>query len=261
MITEQRLRWFTRIWVATMSAGMVMACAASARAQVSPSSTGVAIATTAAPPEHLATTDAQARPADTPPTTAKAQSGSTGLKRWVDFQTGTVAARYRYIETSTGVVASNHLQGQTVVKGRFKFDRGARFSVNALAASGSAFTVGWNNTGWGTGDRSWKFSVKHLFVAVVPVKGVEAALGSFAPVRGESTEITTFDNDAYLMGERVTVKRPKDLYFDEIGFTSAYLGDVLDTQRLRERRPPDRFAQLLPVLRRQAFQQALRGIR
>ena len=47
-----------------------------------------------------------------------------------------------------------------------------------------------------------------------------------APWRGESTEITTWDNDGYLSGERFSVKRPKDAYFDEVGFTMAYFGDL-----------------------------------
>ena len=228
MITVMCVRSLARGGIAALTAGALVALPAAARAQATVNdSTPVRAAAPAAPSAPATNPGAQATPGDTPATTPTPGPTPGALSRWIDIQTGTVAARYRYIETSTGAVTSNHLQGQVVFKGRFKFDRAGRLSVNALAATGSTFTTGWNNTGWGTGDLATDFSLKHLFVAVVPVKGVDVSFGSFAPVRGESTEITTFDNDAYLMGEHVSVKRPMDLYFDEIGFTSAYVGDLL----------------------------------
>lgn len=42
-------------------------------------------------------------------------------------------------------------------------------------------------------------------------------------VRGESTEYTSYDDDGYLLGERVSVRRPKQLYVDEISVTQAAL--------------------------------------
>ncbi len=44
-------------------------------------------------------------------------------------------------------------------------------------------------------------------------------------VRGESTEITTYDEDGYLVGERVQIMRPEDIWFDQVSLTSARLGD------------------------------------
>jgi hypothetical protein len=57
-------------------------------------------------------------------------------------------------------------------------------------------------------------------------QGVHDAQRCPTVVRGESTEITGYDNDAYLTGQRVSVKRPKDLFFDEVSVTFAYLGDL-----------------------------------
>jgi len=48
-------------------------------------------------------------------------------------------------------------------------------------------------------------------------------LGGLYILRGESTEITTYDEDGYIMGERISVRRPKNLYFDEISLTNASL--------------------------------------
>jgi hypothetical protein len=58
------------------------------------------------------------------------------------------------------------------------------------------------------------------------VKGLELQVGGIAPIRGESTEITSYDNDGFLVGERVSVKRPETLLLDEVSATVGYLGDV-----------------------------------
>ncbi len=60
----------------------------------------------------------------------------------------------------------------------------------------------------------------------VPVDGLELSAGSFDVVRGETTEIMSYDNDAYMQGYRVSVKRPAQAFFDEISVTAGYLGDV-----------------------------------
>ncbi len=183
----------------------------------------------AAAAQAAAEQDKQAAPAaqrlQTPVTTAPAAKGTVG--RWFDLQAASVIGRYRRVETSTGVVASNHLQDSLVLRARFKFDSQAAYSVNVAVGTGTGFTSGYNNTGWGTGGgRVLKAHVRHLFVAAAPIKGIECSLGGFGFARGQSTEITSYDNDGFLMGERVTLKRAGELYFDEISFTNAYLGDV-----------------------------------
>ncbi len=47
-------------------------------------------------------------------------------------------------------------------------------------------------------------------------------------MRGASTEITTYDNDGFLVGTRVSMKNPDTLFFDEITGTMAFLGDLKD---------------------------------
>jgi hypothetical protein len=107
--------------------------------------------------------------------------------------------------------------------------------------TGAGFVSSWNNTGIGTGDAFKTLFMKQLYVAVAPITGVEGSYGGIGVVRGESTEITSYDNDGYLLGERVTVKRPRQLYFDDISFTNAYLGSTAEssffsrTQHLDER--------------------------
>lgn len=145
------------------------------------------------------------------------------VKRWFDFETLNVATRYRYIETNGGTTASV-LQYQANVRGRFKFDAKGKYSVVASAATGSNITSGWNLTGWGTGDPQYDFYVKQLFFEAKPIKPLAIQFGGIAPNNGENTEITGYDNDSYLMGERVKILAPKELYFDEISVTSAFIG-------------------------------------
>jgi len=148
------------------------------------------------------------------------------LSRWVDFQTANVLGRFRYVETSEHVVTARQVQDSLALRARLKLDREARFSVTGAAATGTGFTASWNNTGIGTGDPVHAFAVKQLYLAAVVVRDVEVSYGGLAPVRGESTEITSYDNDGYLVGERVSVRRPKDWFFDEVSGTAGFLGDV-----------------------------------
>ena len=41
-------------------------------------------------------------------------------------------------------------------------------------------------------------------------------------IKGESTEITTYDEDGYVIGERISVRRPRTLFFDEMSATVGY---------------------------------------
>lgn len=152
----------------------------------------------------------------------------SGLGRWVDFQAGTVSARYRTIENSRGVRTTNQVQYSGLLSGRFKIDRGAQLTLNTIYATGNNFIGSWNNTSVGTGDFAGRWYVKQLYAAWRPASGVELSYGGMGFARGVSTEITTYDNDGYMVGERVSLRRPKDLFFDELTATNGYLGDLAE---------------------------------
>lgn len=154
--------------------------------------------------------------------------------RWVELQTATLNARYRFTEDIHGETVANSAQHQETFRGRFKFDAAGRYSVNAGLATGNQFIAGWNDTGWGTGDGTARLFLKQLYISAQPRAEVEIQYGGLGMLRGEATELTTYDNDAYIMGERISVKMPKRLFFDEIAVTYAYLGD-LNTPDIRKR--------------------------
>lgn len=150
------------------------------------------------------------------------QTSDGTLTRWLDLQNATLNLRYRFVDNSAGVVTTNQLQHRETVRGRIKLDAGARFTVNFGLFTGVRFTSGWDNTGWGPGDAQKNLSLKALYVAIRPIRGAEVQVGGLYIVRGESTEVTSYDEDGYLMGERISVRRPSQLFFDDISVTSAY---------------------------------------
>jgi len=156
---------------------------------------------------------------------AEAQAPSKApapLARWVELQNATLNIRYRVADNSAGTVTTNQLQHRESLRARLKIDAPGRYALNFGAFSGSRFTSSWNNTGIGIGDWQDTLAVRALYFAAQPISGVEAQYGSLFIIKGESTEITTYDDDGYVLGERVSVRRADDLFFDEISATVGY---------------------------------------
>ena len=177
------------------------------------------------PPQAAAQGDQQPRPADATPS-ADRLPPATGVKRWVDWQAGTLDSRYRWVETTAGVETSDSLQHKQSFKAGLKLDPAGRYSIQALAGTGSSFIGSWDNLGPGIGEPAWTFNLRQLYLQARPLDGLEASWGGMALSRGEHTEITTFDNDNYVMAGRLSVRRPASLYLDEVSLTAGYLGDL-----------------------------------
>ncbi|MFL6468088.1 MAG: hypothetical protein ACJ72Z_09045 [Pyrinomonadaceae bacterium] len=148
------------------------------------------------------------------------------IKRWIEFDAFSFGTRYRYVDLNSETTSVNQQQFQVVARAKFKFDHEGKYSVNAGLFTGNNILSGWNNTGIGTGDGAASIYLKHLYFNAKPAKWIEIQAGGFGVTNGENTEITGYDNDVYLMGEHVSIRRPKDLYFDEISVTNAFIGDI-----------------------------------
>lgn len=148
------------------------------------------------------------------------------LARWLEVTGAQVAVRYRFVETSDGVTTSDSVQSQPQFKARLKFDPRGRYALHAAVGSGGSFTSGWNNTGLGLGDYAGDLAVKHFYVEAAPAGGLTLQVGSLPFARGLSTEVTTYDNDAYFVGERLTLKRRVTIGLDEFTVTTGHLGDL-----------------------------------
>lgn len=162
---------------------------------------------------------------DVPPPAA--QPGAIlDVSRWVDTQTFTVNTRYHFVDAGTTGPDTNHAQAQEILRLRLKADRGGHVAVGLGASSGPSFTGSWNDTGLGTGTHRFHVSLRLLSLDLAPAHGVAVQVGSMQLARGESTEITSYDNDGYVMGERLSVRRPKELWFDEVSVSRGFLGDT-----------------------------------
>ncbi len=160
-----------------------------------------------------------------PPSPEPDSSTRKKLQRWIDWQVGNVETRYRYVETSAGVTTSNQQQHKETFRVGLTFDPDGRYSLQSGAATGGSITSGWDNLGLGRGDPTWDLSLRQLFLAASPTEGLDGQVGGLYFHRGEQTEITSYDNDVYLMGARVSVKRPAQFYLDEVSVTVGHFGD------------------------------------
>lgn len=158
--------------------------------------------------------------------TSRAPTTADRVKRWFEIDQLTIATRYHFIENENKFKAANNLQYQFIGKFRFKFDPKGHYSVAANLATGPTITSGWNNTGWGTGSTQRSLNFRQLFFDAKPDKRVEVQVGGLYVNYGENTEAVTLDNDAYIMGERLQIRAPKKLYFDEVSMTFARLADI-----------------------------------
>jgi hypothetical protein len=165
--------------------------------------------------------------AQTPPPAQK--QPAPAMARWVDVQNATLNTRYRFVDNSAGTITTNQMQHRETLRARVKFDAPAKYALNIGVFSGSRFTSGWNNTGIGMGDWQAPLAFRVVYFAAQPVPGVEAQYGSLYILKGESTEITTYDEDGYVIGERLSVRRPRDYFFDEVSATVGHLtGDAAE---------------------------------
>jgi hypothetical protein len=146
------------------------------------------------------------------------------VRRWVDVQNLHLMTRYRWVKSNDGRITSSTHQWQPQIRGRFLIDRQARYSINVNAHSGAQFVSSWNNTGGGLGRFAGDFNVKQLFLAAEPVRGLQLETGGLHVVRGENTEVVSYDNDAYLVGHRAIV-RPRHPVVSQVAVTAAHLGD------------------------------------
>lgn len=156
------------------------------------------------------------------PLAAQAPPATSNDQPWLDVQSLSLGLRYRLVENHLGTRAQNWSDHHEGLKLRLKLDPESRYSLSAVALNGDTFQAGWNLRGLGARSSNRIF-LKQLFVTAKPRRGVELQYGGLGIVRGESTEITSYDNDGYLMGQRLTVAPHRAV--DEVTMTAGYLGD------------------------------------
>jgi hypothetical protein len=160
------------------------------------------------------------------PAAAQPASADAGpaIRRWIDLQHVHLSSRFRWVESNDGRITSSTHQWQPQVRARFLFDREARYSVHVGAFSGSQLVSGWNNSGGGVGQFAGDFNVKQLFFAAKPIGQLELQAGGLYMARGDNTEVTSYDNDAYIVGERA-IWAPDAGPIAQVAATVGHIGD------------------------------------
>ena len=183
----------------------------------------------------------------------------TSFDRWLILNEMDFSLRYRSTFDSNNAHQYDQGQQRSIVDGKFKFDEAGRYGIAFHASTGKYFNWayadfmgGGNEAGFNrefaratptqqvavaayegpqqeakqTASGGWSFYVRRLYLDIEPVKGFEGQYGSLDINRGAASEITTYDNDGYITGERLLIKRPENLFFDEASITYAYFGDL-----------------------------------
>ena len=180
----------------------------------------------------------------------------SSIDRWLDLNTFNYGSRYRSTFDANGAHGFNQGSQRIIADGKFKFDAQGRYGVGFHASSGRYFNwayadfigggqhqfvanaeakmtpyqlyvmgalptpAGFYNSGGGA------IYLRQAFLTATPISGVELQFGGLGINRGVNTEATSYDEDGYIAGERLTVKRPKQIWLSEVSYTRAYLGDL-----------------------------------
>ena len=148
------------------------------------------------------------------------------LHRWLNLQAASLGTHYVFAKNGLGATTANQQQYQVAIRGRLKLDAKGRFSINAGLYTGANFIAGSNNTGLGMGRAQSNVYFKHLYLSARPLNGVEIQYGGLNIWHDESTDITGYAYDGYITGERVSIQRPRNLFFDDISIGLGYVGDI-----------------------------------
>ncbi|MCC6825214.1 MAG: hypothetical protein IT172_05655 [Acidobacteria bacterium] len=155
----------------------------------------------------------------------KTVSRAEKIRRWFVLDALSVATRIKAVRTHSGTDITDTAQWQFIAKGHFNFDRKGRYRINAALATGNSFTASWNNSGIGPAPAQTNLYLKQLYLSARPIDSVEFQVGGIIANNGENSEITAYDNDGFMTGERIILRSPKHLFFDEISLTNGFLGD------------------------------------
>lgn len=203
-------------------------------------------------------TDKDAAKKDNAGSAAAPATPECKLCRWLDVQNVSFSFRYKTIVDSVGNRTFNQGAHRELITGRFKFDKEGKYSINAHVSSGYYFNWAYADAigggmpeafekvflffgfpkdqaraarSLGAQSGGYNLFVRQLYFSAKPVKGVELQYGSLPILRGQHSETTSYDDDGYVAGQRLSLKRPDKLFFDEISVTYAFLGK---TDRMRD---------------------------
>ena len=179
----------------------------------------------------------------------------SSFDRWVDLNAFNYGARYRSTFDANGARSFDQGQERLIADGKFKFDEQGRYGIGFHLSSGHYFNWAYSDfigggqlpfvnnvearmtpyqlyvmtvippaNGFYTSGGAQLY-LRQAFLSAAPIHGVEFQFGGLGINRGVNTEATSYDEDGYIAGERLTIERPKQIWLSELSYTRAYLGD------------------------------------
>jgi hypothetical protein len=121
-------------------------------------------------------------------------------------------------------------------KGQLLLSSKGHLYLNAVLGTGNRFNRGNNPSGIGSAEPITNLYLRQLSLSASPWRPLELQYGGLGLVRGESTSITSYNDNGYIVGQRMLVHDRERLFFDEIAVTGGFLGD-LDTPNVFRRLP------------------------
>ncbi len=140
--------------------------------------------------------------------------------RWVAMTVASVGVRYFGDTSDTKGDSVYTAQHQELLGGEFRFDAGAKYTLQTLFASGAPFTTNWNTTSQG------RIYWRQFYFEAKPAEGVEFQIGGLGMEPETFTDLIGYSEDGYLTGEKLALHRPGTLFFDTLSVTYGYLGDL-----------------------------------
>lgn len=150
----------------------------------------------------------------------------TGVARWLHFQTLDLATRFRYVDTHEHRVNDRDQQYKISSKFQLNLVPEGRTYFQFRVETGSSFASSWTNMGPGMHNREWVLNVKSLFFGQKLGKHFEAQVGGIEYDQGAGSEVTSTDNDAWLIGYRGRViTSGKGWLPNKVNLTIGHMGD------------------------------------
>lgn len=218
-------------------------------------------ATTAASDNSgITNTPGQLQPGDT---SDSSQGTEAPASRWLTLNTLSFSYRWRDVADSHGYHLFDAGQERALIDGKLKLDGEGKYTVNFHVSTGRYFNWAYaDSIGAGFGStaanslpyysptqlanlyaafaadpkgyadfsshiasRGWRLGVRQFYFSGTPIKQITFEYGGLGIERGANTEITSYDEDGYLAGERLRIKDPQHLFFDQVAVTYGYMGD------------------------------------
>ena len=178
------------------------------------------------------------------------------LDRWLDLNAFNYGTRYRSTFNYENAHTFNQGQQKLIADGKFKFDSPGRFGLGFHLSSGRYFNWAYADfIGGGQhqflGNAEARFTplqdfvvhnvtipdgffrsgggqvyLRQLYLDAAPIQGIEVQFGGLAINHGTNTEATSYDDDGYMSGERISVRKPRQVFFSELSYTRGYVGDL-----------------------------------